>query len=164
VVALIGGGVAWKSGWLSHREAGAAPLVAAQPATQAVAAPATPAAPPEITLAPPAAGTSFTRTTAEVDAALAAAVRAADVPRASVQAAGPSLVARPLPAAPAALAVAPRAGVAPAAMATPTTARPTTLGKDGVAAAIAHAQARADSFLANGSAPSGAAPELKKED
>jgi hypothetical protein len=167
VIALIGGGVAWKSGWLAHNGSGAA-IISTEIATKAEAARVLSAAQPEIALAPPAAGTS-TRSNEEVDAALAAAARAAAVPMASVHAAGPARVARsePLPAPVVVASVTQKATPAIARVATPRAAAPApaTRGKDGVAAAIADAQARADSFLATGSAPSAtpaAAPEVKK--
>jgi nicotinamidase-related amidase len=96
------------------------------------------------------------RTSAEVDAALAAAARAAAVPVASVQAAGPSRAARPpgpgslVPALVRATPVA-VPGVSTASLTPATVAAPATHGKDSVAAAIANAQARADNFLATGS-------------
>ena len=174
IVVLMGGGVAWKAGWLSHPTPTSAALITPQIAAQAEAARVLSSAQPEIAIAP-AAGTPAPRTSAEVDAALAAAARAAAVPVASVHAAGPSRVARPLatdslvPAfaratpvvtpsvttastAPATVSEAPKAAPAPA-----------THGKDGVAAAIANAQARADKFLASGSGVNAAtaSPEAK---
>ncbi len=148
VVVLMFGGAAWKAGWLSHDDARNASLVTTQVAAQAEAARMLSAAPKEIAIAP-AAGAAPTRTDEEVDAALAAAARAAAVPVASVQAAGPSRVARPLPPLTAPVAAA-RVAVPAAALAAP---QPSPVkGKENVAAAVAHAQARADSFLESGPA------------
>ena len=141
VVVLAGGGLAWRAGLLSHA---AAPVTATAPApgpavpvptAAAVAAQAeatrilSPAAPQEITVTP-AAGPTPPRTSADVDAALAVAARSA-----AVHPAGPEPVARPQHAAP-----------VPASAATPAVR-----GKADVAAAIAHAQAKADRFLSSGS-------------
>ncbi len=156
VVVLMFGGVAWKAGWLSRDNASNAALVTARVAAQAEAARVQSAPPAEIAITP-AAGGAPTRTDAEVDAALAAAARAAAVPVASVHAAGPLLVARPLPATPVKTPVA----VAPARVpATAPTApqRAPVMGKDGVAEAIARAQARADTFLSSGKGAGAAAP------
>jgi hypothetical protein len=120
MLALIGGGVAWKVGVLS-RNAPVDASVARVPA----------AAQPPIEIAP-AAGVAPTRSSAELDAALAAAARAAAVPAASVRAAGPAPGIRSIPAA---------ATQAPQRAATPV--------KDGVAAAIANAQSRSDKFLSS---------------
>jgi hypothetical protein len=150
-IVLMGGGVAWKAGWLSHASPTNASLITARVAAQAEAARLLAAPPQEIAIAPPAAGVATTRSNEEVDAALAAAARAAAVPVASVHAAGPSRVARPL-----APVVAPGgASTAPA--------RPPVRSKDSVAAAIASAQARADNFLSSGSgaAATASTPELK---
>ncbi len=143
-VVLIGGGVAWKAGWLSRNNASNASLITAEVAAQAEAARVLSAEPKEIAIAP-AAGVAPARTSEEVDAALAAAARAAAVPVASVHAAGPSRVARPLPPVTAPVAVAPVA--VPAAP-----QRAPVKAKDSVADAIAHAQARADHFLGSGAA------------
>ncbi|MBW8777816.1 MAG: hypothetical protein JF585_01180, partial [Burkholderiales bacterium] len=93
------------------------------------------------------------RSDAEVDAALAAAARAAAVPADSVRAAGPArLVPASAPAMASPTAAAARAsGVRPA----------VPHAKDSVDAAIANAQARADRFLApqsGSSAPTATAP------
>lgn len=170
VIVLIGGGVAWKAGWLTHGGASVS-AVTAEIATKAEAARVLSAAQQEIAIAPPAAGTPSARTNEEVDAALAAAARAAAVPMASVHAAGPARVARPepLPAPIAVASVAQKAtpAILPVGALRAAAPAPATRGKDGVAAAIADAQARADSFLASGSAPSAApaaAPEVKKDE
>ncbi|MFL6680726.1 MAG: hypothetical protein ACJ8IK_20470, partial [Burkholderiaceae bacterium] len=83
-----------------------------------------------------------------VDAALAAAARAAAVPAASVHPAGAEPAARP------------QHDGAPSASAE----TPTLRGKADVAAAIAHAQAKADRFLSSGSGDAAApvAPEGKR--
>jgi hypothetical protein len=131
VVVLIGGGIAWKAGMPTHGSPTDPAVITARVAAQA-------------------AGVVSTRSNEEVDAALAAAARAAAVPMASVHAAGPSRAARPLP-------------PVAAPVTTVATQRPAVHGKDSVAAAIANAQERADSFLASG----GAAPapvEAKKTD
>jgi len=150
VVVLAGGGVAWKAGWLSRQ-----PDEMAQ-VTHAVAAQAEAARllsqERDIPVVP-AAGPPSRRSDAEVDAALAAAARAAAVPAESVRAAGPArLVPASVPATASPPAAAQRApGVRPVAL----------HAKDSVDAAIANAQARADRFLApqNGSsAPTAAAP------
>jgi hypothetical protein len=170
VIALIGGGVAWKAGWLTHGGASVS-AVTAEIATTAEAARVLSAAQHESAVAPPTVGTPSARTNEEVDAALAAAARAAAVPMASVHAAGPARVARPepLPAPVAVASVAQKATPATVPVATlrSTAPAPATRGKDGVAAAIANAQARADTFLASGGAPSAApatAPEVKKDE
>ena len=151
-IALVGGGVAWKAGLLGRHaavEAAAAPTP--QAAAQAEAARVLSPAQPEIAIAP-AAGVNPPRSDAEVNAALAAAARAAAVPADSVRAVGPVRVAEPV------VAAVPRP--APAA---PSAARAAPHGKDGVADAIANAQARADKFLSSGSAPAQPAPEVKQE-
>ena len=141
VAVLAGGIVVSKAGWLAHDRPGVAAAIASKP----VAARVMSDAQQEISLEPPA------RSDQEVDDALAAAARAAAVPVASVHAAGPARVARPV------------------AIATPSpsfkagAAVRAASGKDGVAAAIANAQARADRFLASGNAAPAAvaAPEVK---
>jgi len=152
-IVLMGGGVAWKAGWLSHTSPTNASLITAQVAAQAEAARLLAASAQEIAIAPPAAGMATTRSDEEVDAALAAAARAAAMPVASVHAAGPSRVARSLPpvVAPAGASIAP--------------AHPSVHGKDSVAAAIANAQARADNFLSTGSGAgiTASTPELEHE-
>lgn len=139
-VVLAGGGFAWKAGLLSRQPDDMA-LVTSKVAAQAEAARLLSQA-QDIPIAP-AAGLSPHRSDAEVDAALAAAARAAAVPAASVRAAAPAPIAHPAVAA-RAPAAAPHASaarhVAPAA-------------KDDVDAAVANARARADRFLA----PDGAA-------
>lgn len=160
VVVLMFGGVAWKAGWLSRNDASNAALVTSQVATQAEAARVQSAPPQEIVIAPAAGGTP-TRSSEEVDAALAAAARAAAVPVASVHAAGPSRVARPLASVAEPVAAAPT----PAPMAAPAPAAPhqaPVKSKESVADAIARAQARADSFLAPGQAGGAAAPDVKQ--
>jgi hypothetical protein len=148
VLVLAGGGVAWRTGLLSHgaapaTSAAATPVTPAEPAAVAAQAEAarvlSPAAPQEITVTP-AAGPTPPRSGAEVDAALAAAARAAAVPANTVRAAGPAPVARPQPL------TAPMAP--PVAASTPTAAAH---GKPSVAEAIANAQAKADRFLSTGS-------------
>ena len=161
VVVLMFGGVAWKAGWLSRNDASNAALVTSQVAAQAEAARVQSSSPPspaqEIVIAP-AAGGAPTRSNEEVDAALAAAARAAAVPVASVHAAGPSRVARP-PAVAAPVAVAP----APVVAATPAAAQHAPVkGKESVAEAVARAQARADSFLAPGETAGAAPTEVKQ--
>lgn len=152
VIVLMFGGVAWKAGWLASNNASNAALITSQVAAQAEAARVRSAPPQEIAITP-AAGGAPTRTSEEVDAALAAAARAAAVPVASVHAAGPSRVARPLPAEPAPLAASP----APVAALAPTsTPHAPVKGKESVADAIARAQARADSFLTPGT------PDIKQ--
>ena len=143
-VVLIGGGVAWKGGWLSRNNASNASLVTARVAAQAEAARVLSAEPKEIAIAP-AAGAAPVRTSEEVGAALAAAARAAAVPVASVHAAGPSRVAPPVSPVTAPVAVA--SAAMPAAP-----QRAPVKGKDSVTDAIAHAQARADNFLGSGAA------------
>jgi len=152
-IVLMGGGVAWKAGWLSHTSPTNASLITAQVAAQAEAARLLAASSQEIAIAPPAAGVATTRSNEEVDAALAAAAHAAAVPVASVHAAGPSRVARSLPPV-----------VAPA-WASTAPAHPSARSKDSVAAAIANAQARADNFLSTGSGAGTTAstPELQHE-
>jgi hypothetical protein len=154
-VVLMGGGLAWRAGWLSHTSSTNASLITAQVAAQADAARLLAASPQEIAVAPPAAGVATTRSNEEVDAALAAAARAAAMPVASVHAAGPSRVARPLPPVAAPVAAPVWASTAPA--------RPPVHNKDSVAAAIANAQARADNFLSTGSGAgtAGSTSELK---
>ena len=147
-IVLIGGGVAWKAGWLSRNNASNASLVTAQVAAQAEAARVLSAAPKEIAIAP-AAGATPARTSEELDAALAAAARGAAVPVASVHAAGPSRIARPLPPVAAPVAVAP---VAVPAAPPAASQRVPAKGKQSVADAIAHAQSRADNFLGSGAA------------
>ncbi len=156
-IVLMGGGVAWKAGWLSHTSPTNASLITARVAAQAEAARLLAASAQEIAIAPPAAGVATTRSNEEVDAALAAAARAAAVPVASVHAAGPSRVARSLPPVAAPVAAPVRASTAPA--------HPPVHNKDSVAAAIANAQARADNFLSTGSGAgtTGPASELKHE-
>jgi len=150
VVVLAGGGAAWKAGWLSRQ-----PDEMTQ-VTHAVAAQAEAARllsqQRDIPVAP-AAGPPSRRSDAEVDAALAAAARAAAVPAQSVRAAGPArLVPASAPAMPAPMAAAARAaGVRPV----------TSHARDSVDEAIANAQARADRFLAppgGSSAPTATAP------
>jgi hypothetical protein len=151
VVVLAGGGLAWRAGLLTHA---AAPMTAATstpttPAAEPAAATAqaeaarvlAPTAPQEIPVTP-AAGPAPPRSGADVDAALAAAARAAAVPADSVRAAGPTPVARPQPL------TAPLPVPAPA-----TTPAAAAHGKPSVAEAIANAQAKADRFLSAGSAP-----------
>ena len=161
VAVLVGGGIAWKAGMLSHSSPTDPAVITARVVQQVEAARLVSAQPQEI--AAPAPGGVSTRSNEEVDAALAAAARAAAVPMASVHAAGPSRVARAQPPA-----AAPATAVATARPATAPVAalRPATHGKDSVAAAIANAQARADSFLASGgAAPVTPAPsEAKKPD
>ena len=158
-VVLIGGGVAWKAGWLSRNNASNASLVTPQVAAQAEAARLLSAQPREIAVAP-AAGATPVRTSEEVDAALAAAARAAAVPVASVHAAGPTHVVRPLAPVTVPVAVAP----VPAAP-RPAPQRAPVKGKDSVADAIAHAQARADNFLGSdaGVAAPAAATDVKRQ-
>ena len=151
VVVLMGGGVAWKAGWLSHPSPTNAALITAQVAAQAEAARVLAASQQEIAVAPPAAGTAPVRTNEEVDAALAAAARAAAVPVASVHAAWPSRAARPLPmvSRPVAAVVTPASASA---------AHAPVHGDDNVTAAIVNAQARADKFLATGASAGATAP------
>ncbi len=145
VIVLVGGGLAWKADWLTHNRPGDASPVTTEVATKAEAARVMSAAQQEITPAPPAGGTPSARSDQDVDAALAAAARAAAMPVASVHAAGPAHAVR----APAPVAAAPAVKASAAA------------GKDGVAAAIADAQARSDRFLATGNAAP--APEVKPQ-
>jgi len=134
---LVGVGFALKAGLSAHGGTPAAALApAVVPAAPIQAAAVVPASPQEIAVAPTA-GVASTRSVEEANAALAAAVRAAAVPVASVHAAGPSRVARPAP------------NVAPASL---------PRAKDGVASAIADAQARADRFLASDGVAPAAAP------
>jgi len=161
---LMAGGLAWQAGWLAHDTPDNPALVtarvaaqaeAARVAAQAEAARVLSSAQPEIAVTP-AAGAAPHRTDEEIDAALAAAARAAAMPVASVQAAAPARTVAP--AAPVTLAVAstsPGAATVapPVGTASP---RAAAKGKDGVAAAIASAQARADNFLASGSPVAGA--------
>ncbi len=130
VIVLMGGGVAWKAGWLTHGSPRNASQVAPEAATEAEAARVMSAAQQQIALVPPAAGTPPGRSDQEVDAALAAAARAAAVPVASVHAA--------------------RAPAIPVAAVKANAASHAAAGKDGVAAAIADAQARSDRFLVTG--------------
>ena len=147
VIVLMGGGVAWKAGWLTRGATNAALTVTAEVATRAEAARVMSAAQQQIALVPPAAGMPPARSDQEVDQALAAAARAAAVPVASVHAAGP--------------AHATRAPATPVPTAKANAASHAAAGKDGVAAAIAEAQARADRFLGNGG--STPAPEVKPQ-
>lgn len=130
VIVLAGGGAAWQAGWLRHASPSDASLITAEVAAKAESARMLSEAQPEFSPVAPAA-----RSDQEVAAALAAAARAAAVPMDSVHAAGPAR----LPATAVSVAKARAASRAVA-------------GKDGVAAAIADAQARADRFLAPGSA------------
>ncbi|MCK9685990.1 hypothetical protein [Scleromatobacter humisilvae] len=134
-VVLAGGALAWKSGLLSGTSPSNAALVTPAVAAQAEAARVRSEA-QDVPVAAPA-GLPPQRSDAEVDAALAAAARAAAVPTASVRAASPARVAVPLP-----------PGAAPAAS---TAQRSAPLSKESVADAIAKAQARADRFLSTGS-------------
>jgi len=150
---LMAGGLAWKAGWLAHDTPDNPALVTARVAAQAEAARVLSSAQQEIAVTP-AAGTAPHRTDEEINAALAAAARAAAVPVASVHAAAPARAIAPT--APVTLAVASTAPIAaPAAPAASAVGaappRVPVKGKDSVAAAIANAQARADSFLASGS-------------
>ena len=147
VVVLIGGGIAWNAGLLSRNTPNNAALVTPTVAAQAEAARVL-SAERDIPLAP-AAGVPPQRSSEEVDAALAAAARAAAVPAASVRAAGPAHIAPALPQATTPVAAAP--AVSSALHVAP-------LGKDGVAEAIANAQARADRFLGTGAGPAASAP------
>ena len=144
-IVLLGGGMAWKAGWLSRTSPTNASLVTPQVAAQAEAARVLAAGTQEIVVAPPAAGVPAPHTNAEVDAALAAAARAAATPE---------------PAAVAPLAAPATGGRALAPGPVPVTgaAHAPAHGKDGVAAAVAHAQARADSFLATAPAPAESKP------
>jgi len=148
VVVLIGGSLAWNAGLLSRNNPNNTAVITPEVAAQAEAARVL-STPQDIPIAP-AAGVPAQRSDEEVDAALAAAARAAAVPAASVRAAGPARVARPVSPAAAPVTAAPTASSAPH-------------GKDGVAAAIANAQARADRFLATGSAGSAATPATTTE-
>jgi hypothetical protein len=151
VVVLAGGGVAWKAGWLSRQ-----PDEMAQ-VTHAVAAQAEAArllSQERNIPVVPAAGPSSRRSDAEVDAALAAAARAAAVPADSVRAAGP---ARLVPASAPAMASTTAAAAARASGVRPVVPH----AKDSIDEAIANAQARADRFLApetGSSAPTAPAP------
>ncbi len=170
IAVLLGGGLAWKAGWLSHSRPDDAALITAQVAAQAEAARVLSTAQPDIAVVPAAgpavtttASTSLHRSDEEINAALAAAARAAAVPVASVHAAGP---ARPVAPAPVPVSVSttlPPTPVVPSAnAAAPQRAAAPT--KDSVAAAIAKAQARADSFLAAGTpATPGEAPAAAAE-
>ncbi len=167
IAVLLVGGLAWHAGWLSHSRTDDPSLITARVAAQAEAARVLSTTQPEVAVAP-AAGPTVTaaphRSDEEINAALAAAARAAAVPVASVHAAGPARavapgsvatpvvpivattpVAAPVSAAPAAVRSTPSANVAAA---VPPHAAPP--AKESVAVAIARAQARADSFLANG--------------
>jgi len=153
VAMLMAGGLAWNAGWLAHNTPDNPALVTARVAAQAEAARVLSSAQQEIAVTP-AAGTAPHRTDEEINAALAAAARAAAVPVASVHAAAPARAIAPT--APVTLAVASTAPIAaPAAPAASAVGaappRVPVKGKDSVAAAIANAQARADSFLASGS-------------
>ena len=141
-VVLVGGTLAWNSGLLSRTGPNNAALVTPAVAAQAEAARRRSEA-QDIPIAP-AAGVPTQRSDAEVDAALAAAARAAAVPTASVRAASPPRVVAPLP-----------ANTAPAAS---STQRAAPLSKESVAEAIAKAQARADRFLATDHGNNAAAP------
>ena len=159
IAVLLGGGLAWKAGWLSHARSDDPALITARVAAQAEAARMLSASQPEIAVVPaagPAVTTAPHRSDEEINAALAAAARAAAVPVASVHAAGPARAVAPAPVAlpvvattastaPAAVRVTPSAN---AAIPAPQHAPPP--AKETVAAAIARAQARADSFLAAG--------------
>ena len=171
VVVLIGGGVAWKAGLLTRNSATNAAVITPQVAAQAEAARVLSATPQEIPITPaagpvPAVDPAPVRSSEEVDAALAAAARAAAVPVASVHAAGPAHAVHPTTpsVAPMAVAPAPVPTTAPA-MAPTATPRAAPKAKESVADSIARAQARADSFLATGAAaPAPAAsPEVKNE-
>ena len=142
---LMGGAVAWNAGLLSRNNPNNTALVTPAVAAQAEAARVLSAA-KDIPIAP-AAGVPTRRTDEEVDAALAAAARAAAVPAESVRAAGPARIVRPLP--PVAAEAAPAPSSARRAM---------PQGRGSVAEAIANAQARADRFLATDGASSAAAP------
>ncbi|MFL6695541.1 MAG: hypothetical protein ACJ8GJ_00140 [Vitreoscilla sp.] len=149
---LVGGGVAWYAGLLSQHPDNAAivtPAVAAQAEAARVLSAAR-----DIPIAP-AAGLPSRRSDEEVDAALAAAARAAAVPADSVRAAGPAYMARPSPVTP----------PVTAAAAAPAAAHVAPHGKDSIAEAIAKAQARADRFLASdnvsGAAASGATTQAR---
>jgi hypothetical protein len=162
MVVLIGGGAAWKAGWLSRNNTSNAASVTAQIAAQAEAARRQSAAAQEVAILP-AAGTVRTRTNEDVDAALAAAARAAAVPMASVHAAGPSRVARPLPAVLAPIGVVP-ATVPVLAPAAAQRAPVPVEDNESIADTVARAQARADSFLASGgAAAASAAPTATTE-
>ena len=144
-VAVAGGSVAWKAGLLS--KPGEVALVTPRVAAQAEAARLLAQAHDEIPLEP-AAGPPRQRSDAEVDAALAAAARAAAVPADSVRAASPPPAASPA----ASGATAHASGARPAVRA----------AQDNVDAAVANARARADRFLApsaGGIAPPGPQPE-----
>jgi hypothetical protein len=141
---LLAGGAAWQAGWLSRSALSTPAIVTAQVAAQAEAARLL-AAPPQEIGVEPAAGTPVHRTEAEVDAALAAAARAAAVPMASVEAAGPARAIPPAPTPVAATSLAALPAHGPSAA-----ARTVQQSKEGVAAAIAKAQARADNFLSVG--------------
>jgi hypothetical protein len=150
-VVLVGGGFAWKAGLLARQpdelavvsHAVAAQAEAARLLSQERNIPVVPAA-----------GPSSRRSDAEVDAALAAAARAAAVPADSVRAAGP---ARLVPASAPAMASTTAAAAARASGVRPVVPH----AKDSIDEAIANAQARADRFLApetGSSAPTAPAP------
>ena len=167
VVVLISGGVAWKAGLLTRNSATNAAVITPQVAAQAEAARVLSATAQEIPITPaagpvPAADPAPVRSNEEVDAALAAAARAAAVPVASVHAAGPARAVHPATPAVAPVALAPAPVPAPA-VAPTATPRAAPKPKESVADSIARAQARADSFLATGAAaPAPAAsPEVK---
>ena len=169
VVVLIGGGVAWKAGLLTRNSATNAAVITPQVAAQAEAARVLSATPQEIPITPaagpvPAADPAPIRSSEEVDAALAAAARAAAVPVASVHAAGPAHAVHPTTLSVAPVAVAPAPVPAPA-LAPTAAPRAATKPKESVADSIARAQARADSFLATGAAAPvpAASPEVKNE-
>jgi len=149
---LIGGGLAWKSGLMSRNNPGNAALITPAVAAQAEAARVLSASPQEIPITP-AAGVPAQRSSAEIDAALAAAERAAAVPAASVRAAGPARVAPEAPA------ITPpvTAQAAPA-----MSAQRAPVRQADVAEAIANAQARADRFLSSGNGGA-AAPAASTE-
>ncbi len=145
-VLAVGAGVAWNEGLFSRLQPNEVAMVTPAVAAQAEAARVL-SSQQDISIAP-AAGLPAPRSDEEIDAALAAAARAAAVPADSVRAAGPALALRPLP----------QAATPPSAASTPPAAiHAATLGKAGVADAIANAQARADRFLAAEAAASAAA-------
>lgn len=160
IAVLLGGGLAWKAGWLSHSRPDDPALITARVAAQAEAARVLSTAQPEIAVAPaagPAATTTPTTTDSttphrsdeEINAALAAAARAAAVPVASVHAAGPARPVAPEPVPVSVSTTLPPTPVVPSANAA-APQRAAVPSKESVAAAIAKAQARADSFLAAG--------------
>ncbi len=145
-VVLVGGGFAWNAGLLS-RQPDELALVTPKLAAQAEAARLLSES--RNIAIDPAAGPAPQRSDAEVDAALAAAARAAAVPADSVRAAGPALLVQPPP-----------AGTAPSAAAARASAvrHVAPLAKEDVDAAVANARARADRFLAPAGAGSAVAP------